>query len=209
MFRDSFKELNTTKIGNLIEILNPLIDAPAFEVATAKALGHPLSFYPSYQFIEIRQTRTNPSYKLNLILPMDHKKWTAQNVHILDGTNKPFYRLNKDLPINITVDNIFTYVKFFFEYVRGAQGKFQILDTIDDIDWHEEPAPAGKKALSKMITPLMITEENNENYVLKAAIIFKDSLFESDVVVGKNGLITLSNQKILVEDLPVIDSVLS
>jgi len=206
MFRDSYKELNAVKIENLIEILNPLLSVSPFEASKTKALSHPLPFYPATQFIEIRKTDINPIFKLNILLPLDDKKWAADDIYILDGTNKPFYALNKKLPINLTIENVTIYVQLFFEYVRGAHGKFQILNSFDDIEWQEQPAPAAKKALAKMIAPLSIIEEDQDQFLLKSSIIFKDSLFESDVLVTKEGLITLSNQKILVEDLPVIDS---
>jgi len=209
MFKDAFKELNGKKIQKIIDILNPMLEASDFEVGKTKALTHPLPFYPTYQFVEIRQTNTNPLYKVNLILPMDDKKWDSKKTLILDGTNKPFYMLNKGLPISLNDENVLTYVQFFFEYVRGAQGKFQILSTLDDINWHEEPAPSGKKALAKMVSPLSIIEKNEEFYLLKASIVFKDSLFESDITVRNDGLITLSNQKILVEDLPIIDPMIA
>ncbi len=74
------------------------------------------------------------------------------------------------------------------------------------MDWREEPAPAGRRALSKMIVPMEIksTDADGISY-LSASIIFKDSLFESDVSVTSDGTVSLSNQELLVEDIPVLD----
>ena len=36
-------------------------------------------------------------------------------------------------------------------------------------------------------------------------MVFKDSLFKSEVEVKPSGLVSLSNEELLVEDLPVLD----
>lgn len=209
MFKDSYKPLTQNKIDTLIEIINPKLNISNFESAETKAIAHPLPFYPSFQYIEARKINANPPLKLNLIAPMDYKKWDAANIYILDGTNNIFYRLNKEIPILLNKSTVHSYVSFFFSYVRGAQGQFQILSSIDDINWNEAPGPSGIKALTKMITPLTIFEKTEDDFLLKSTILFKDSLFESDIHVAQDGIITLKNQKILVEDLPVIDQILS
>ena len=58
-----------------------------------------------------------------------------------------------------------------------------------------------------MIEPLRVSSEDSESFTLKSSIIFKDSLFEADVIVKKDGQITLTRQEILVEDIPVLDDV--
>ncbi len=209
MFKDSYKPLSQNKIDTLIEIINPILDISNFEGAQTKAISHPLPFYPAFQFIEVRKTNASPPLKLNIIAPMDYKKWTGDNISLLDGTNAVFYVLNKEIPILLNESTVHSYVTFFFNYVHGAQGQFQILSSIDDINWHEAPGPSGIKALTKMISPLKIFEKNEDGFLLKSTILFKDSLFESDIHVAQNGIITLKNQKILVEDLPVTDQILS
>ncbi len=209
MFRDSYKPLTANKIDTLIKIINPKITTSPFESAQTKAISHSLPFYPAFQFVEMRKANANPPLKLNLFAPIDYKNWDEENVCLLDGTNSIFYRLNKEIPILLNKSTVHSYVTFFFAYVRGAQGQFQILSSIDDIQWHEAPGPSGIKALSKMIAPLKIIEQNDDEYILKSTILFKDSLFESDIHVAQNGMIALKDQKILVEDLPVVDQILS
>ena len=36
-------------------------------------------------------------------------------------------------------------------------------------------------------------------------MMFKDSLFKSDVTVQDNGVVSLQNEELLIEDMPVLD----
>jgi hypothetical protein len=57
-----------------------------------------------------------------------------------------------------------------------------------------------------MVFPLTLkSEKQDDNFYLSASIIFKDSLFESDIMVSPQGDVSLSNQELLVEDIPVLD----
>ena len=206
MFKDSFKEIKSEKLKSLLEMVNEKLDGSDIEIDKAKALWHPLPFYGGYQFSEIRVKGENPPRLVNVIAPIDNKKWNNQTVHILDGTNKVFYTLNNNLPITLNDETVHLYVKFFFQYVRGANGIFHVINNLDDVNWREQPALSGRKALEKMVSPLSIKDKNDNEYILQATIVFKDSLFKSDIIVKKNGVISLSNQEILVEDLPIADS---
>jgi hypothetical protein len=90
--------------------------------------------------------------------------------------------------------------------VRGAHGIFHVIHKLEDVNWREQPALSGRKALEKLITPMAIKDKSEDGYILNATIVFKDSLFKSDIAVKNNGMISLFNQEILVEDLPIADS---
>jgi len=206
MFKDSFKEMKPNKLESLLSIVNEKLDGSSIDPEKAKALWHPLPFYDGYQFSEIRLKGENPPRLANVIAPIDDKKWQNENVHVLDGSNKIFYELNESLPIILNDSTIHIYAQFFFSYVRGANGIFHIINSLDDVNWREQPALSGRKALEKMINPVLIKDKSDDGYVLSATIVFKDSLFKSDIIVKNNGMISLSNQEILVEDLPIANS---
>ena len=56
-----------------------------------------------------------------------------------------------------------------------------------------------------MIAPLMISSKDEEEWSLISSMVFKDSLFETEINVQMDGTVRLSNQEILVEDIPVLD----
>jgi len=207
MFKDSFKELKSAKIDDLLKIANSKIDGSDLDAQKTKALTHALPFYAGYQFIELKQLGESPSRIINIIAPLDSKKWAEDNLFILDGTNKALYALNQDHGILLDDQTVLIYAQFFFHYVHGANGVFQIINNLEDIQWHEEPAMSGRKALEKLIAPLSIKEKSDDGFVLIATIIFKNSFFKSDILIKKDGMISLSNQEILVEDLPIAEKV--
>ena len=77
---------------------------------------------------------------------------------------------------------------------------------VDDIDWREEPAPAGRKALGKMIEPMHVIKRSEDGTVVfGVSIVFRDSLFSGEAHVKPDGMIVLQNEELLVEDIPVAD----
>jgi len=55
------------------------------------------------------------------------------------------------------------------------------------------------------LLPVALKEEKAGNFYLDITMMFRDSLFKADVEVQPNGLVSLSNEKLLVEDMPVRD----
>lgn len=202
MFSDAYISIEHGKAVALLEMLNPKIDLSPFP-NTSRILCHSLNFYNGYSLYEVSDNGVNPAKKCSFIYK---DNGTTDEIYVLNGTNEPIYSLNKSVPIFLNQSNIVLYVKFFFHYVRGKFGRFHIIENVDEMNWREEPSPAGRKALGKMIAPLeLIKEDERGTYHLKGRIIFKDSLFEADFLVQENGNVNLNNQEILVEGIPVLD----
>ena len=201
MFHDAFIKLDSVQSAKMVELINPKLDIK-FDPARATVMVHDLSFYKGYFVAEIANHDENPPVIRLAICNHDG------DVHVLNWTNVPIFLLNKKVPIRLEGDALLDYVRFFFTFVRGKHGRFLIIDTVDDIDWREEPAPAGRKALAKMIEPLhMKSKEADGTIVMAASIIFKDSLFAGEVHVKPDGNISMQNEELLVEDIPVADDV--
>ena len=203
MFTDSYTQIEHGPAAEILDQLNPLLDGAPFNPAMARVLSHDLPFYNGYSLVEVTDHDVNPLRQISFI----YKKSTGEDkIFLLDGQNEVIYYLNKAVPIFLSEEIIKLYVRFFFSYVRGRHGRFIIVENVDDVEWREEPAPAGRKALGKMIEPMNLKNISDEGaYYLSASIVFKDSLFESDISVDESGTVTLSNQELLVEDIPVID----
>jgi len=204
MFSDAYITIKDGEAAALIEKLNPLLDGASFDPMKAHILSHSLSFYNGYALCEVSDFGTVPVRSISFIYK---ESGDFEEIHILDGTNNPIYHLNKAVPLFLNETNVISYARFFFYYVRGRFGRFNIVENVDEINWREEPSPSGRKALSKMIQVLELEKNALEktSFHMKCSIIFKDSLFESDITVEENGNVSLSNQEMLVEDIPVLD----
>ncbi len=197
---DAFTTLDEQQAALLLERADALLDGAPFAGMVPRVLGRPLPFYSGYRLIEMVARDTHPPVVRSFV---EHNDGTLT---LLDWTNEPVYALNQSVPISLSRETVGAYVKFFFTYIKGKHGRFLIVDNPDEIDWKDEPPPAGRKALAKMIEPLSILRTDPDGtFHLQASMIFKDSLFAAKIAVDPAGLVTLYDEELLVEDIPVRD----
>ena len=199
MYQEAFTKLELSEIATILDQVNPKLDGTVFDAVETTILAQDISFYPGYRLLDIADhTSTNPIRRFVV--------YKADDFIVLNFTNEPIYALNEKLPIKLTEDNIRDYVWFFFTYVRGRHGRFIITENIDDIQWKEEPPPSARKAISAMLSATNVQEITSEGqFTINATMVFKDSLFRSTIKIDANGAVSLSNEELLIEDLPVMD----
>lgn len=203
---DALKKLDETKARKILDIVNPHLNGGAMDIDNTNVLAQEMSFYPGYQFIELAQFSSHPPRKIHALV----KKADNDNgPTILDWTNTPIYEVNARAPVTLTEKNIRDYVRFFFSHVRGRHGRFIITETVDDIKWQEEPPPAARKAVAKMIQPVRIMGMADDGtFQLQVCMMFKDSLFKSRVNVTPGGEVEITDEELIIEDMPVYDDTL-
>lgn len=200
MYQEAFEKLELDETAQILDRVSPLLEGVTFDPVETTILAAEIPFYPGCKLLDVANHTTMPPQRRFVIYSTKHA--TVINFH-----NECIYKFNDDLPIKLDENNVGTYVRFFFTYVRGKHGRFIVVENIDDINWKEDPPPSARQAISRMIKPVSLTKEIGKDGVfhLEARIVFKDSLFKSKVVVQPNGLVTLSDEELLVEDMPVLD----
>lgn len=199
MFQEAYTKLELAEVATILDQVNPSFDGAEFDPVETTIMAVDMSFYPDYRFLEIANHSVSPAMERFVI-------YNPEKFTVLDFSNEPIYALNKETPINLNEDNVVEYVRFFFTYVRGRHGRFLIAEGVDDINWKEEPPPAARKAIGKMLKVLNITEKAEDgSYKLQTTMMFKDSLFKSDVNVTSDGSVSLTEEELLIEDMPVLD----
>lgn len=203
MFQDTYTKLNQADTETVLEKTKASFDGVSFNPANTVIMGRTLDFYPGYKFFDMADHSNNPAARRFVLMKKDA-------VTVLDFTNTPIYEMNKAAPIYLNADTVHEYVRFFFNFVRGRHGRFLIVESVDDIAWKEEPPPAAKKSIAKLIMPVsVITKDiDNGDFHLHAQMIFRDSLFSADIIVQKDGLVQLTNEQLMIEDMPVQDDTL-
>lgn len=79
-------------------------------------------------------------------------------------------------------------------------------ESLEDINWRDDPPPAARKTIGEMIQPLFLEKTDEAGvYYIRACMVFKDSLFKTLVKVEPNGFVSLSDEELLIEDMPVLD----
>lgn len=196
---DQFVKLDLLECETVLEEINPALKGSHFHPATVTILANEPSFYPGYRFLDLADYETVPNIRKFVLYKPGH-------VVVLNWTNEPIYALNEKAPIVLTETTVADYVRFFFTYVRGRHGRFIITESVEDVTWRDEPPPAARKAIGKMLEPLHIQERGSAgDFKLVARMMFKDSLFKTTVNVQANGLVNLSDEELLIEDMPVMD----
>ncbi len=199
MFKDAFIKLDPVQAARMTDLINPKLDIK-FDPANASVMVHNLPFYEGHFLVELSKNDQHPPITRAAVCN------EKGDVFVLNWTNETIYQLNKKIPILLNEETRAEYVRFFFSYVRGSHGRFLIVDSVDDIDWREEPAPSGRKALGKMIEPMRVKKrEKDGTVVFSLCLIFKDSLFQAQAHLKPDGTLSIDDEELLVEDIPVAD----
>ncbi|MAI61181.1 MAG: hypothetical protein CBB87_01680 [Micavibrio sp. TMED27] len=201
MYQNAFTKLELPEMAIVLDRVNEKLGGIEFDPVDAVILAQNISFYPGYRLLEIADHTVMPSVKRYAV-------YSDDEFFIINFSNEPIYKFNVDLPINLNKENVSDYVRFFFTYVKGKHGRFILTENVDDIPWKEDPPPSARKALGDLIIPITIEDHDEEgSFFIRCCMCFKDSLFKTRVKIQKNGLVSMSEEELLVEDMPVLDDV--
>lgn len=201
MLQEALMRLDRLESEELLQEINPALGDTVFTPDNTTILAQDLEFYPGYRFLDIAEYDTAPALRRFVI-------YKAGDVTVLNWTNEPVYNLNGRAPLCLDDYNVGDYARFFFTYVRGRHGRFVVTENIDNIAWRESPPPAVRQTIGKMITPVTLHERRPDgSFDLSLCMMFKDSLFKSRVHVAADGTVSLSQEELLIEDMPVLDDI--
>jgi hypothetical protein len=202
MFQDAMMRLVDAELEELLSIVNSAYEGSPFEVKMTVALMHPLSFYPSAFYIELTDQRTFPPRRMAIVRK-------EKDIVFLDWTSETIIALNKKMSLKLTEKNLSDYVRFFFENTRGEKGQYTLVESVDDIPWHDDPPLGARRSLAKLIEPLHILERPaDKSWLLSACFLYKSALFKTEIALKKDGSLDLKRQALLAEEMPVLDAVL-
>lgn len=199
MYQEAFEKVETKEAKAMLAELASLLVGVTFKAEDATIMQATPRFYPGYEFLDIGDYSNTPAQRRFAMYK------PGESV-VLDFTNAPIYTLNKTCPIKLDTDNVADYLRFFFTYVRGKHGRFIIVENVDDIPWRDDPPPAARKAIGNMLMPVTLHDIDDEGvFHLETCMLFKDSLFKSHAEITRDGFVSLRDEELLVEDMPVLD----
>ncbi len=194
-----FKKLGVKETKDILSSINGHAELSNFKPEQTIIMAQGLSFYPGFRLLDISDMTTIPEKRIYALVSDKHESI------LLDYTNEPIYAANEDAPIRLDTGVVADYVRFFFNFVRGAYGRFVLAESLDDIRWQEEPPLNARKAIAKMLTPLTLLERLPENYIMEAGFIFRDSLIKAKLDIDHKGKIRMYDEEIIIEDMPIMD----
>jgi hypothetical protein len=183
---------------------------------TAAAHEALLSFYEGGKLIAV--SRSCETRDLFFLLPADSKA----AVELLDGTNEPIYSYNDHNGVVLNGAATLDYIRFFFHFVRGQQGAFQIVEKHEDVEWCPNAPEDTKTKANTLLMPLTARGTHRSGLLRHSAtVVFKNALFKTDIYVASKrienvtlpgddcsqdfslGQSALHDEDLLMEDLPV------
>lgn len=204
MFQEAFKKLEADDVTTILGQVQTSLDSK-FNPDQTTILAWNAPFYPGFKVLEIANHDVMPAIRTFAV-------YSPKKFAILDFTNKPITSLNSDVPIKLSSENICDYIRFFFNFVKGKHGRFHIVESVDDIPWKDDPPPQARKAIGTMITPITLVPParggDKTKFYAIGNFILKNGLFKSDIEVDSKGNITLTNEQLQVDDMPVTDEIL-
>jgi hypothetical protein len=195
---EDWQKLDPERAARVLDDVNPHLEPVPFSTSETTVRMQRLPFYKDYVFYELTDLSAVPAArKYAVCKPGD--------VNVINWTNQTIYETNEKAPVVLDEKSVVDYVKFFFNYVRGRHGRFLIIESIDDIRWQVEPPLQGRKVMQEMLEPVTLVGQDPEGtYNLEAFMVFKDSLFKTKVHVQPDGLVSMSEEELKIEGMPVL-----
>lgn len=177
----------------LIEESRALLEAKNMNMNALEVRAAALSWYDEYKFVTLQD---DDQTRYMLYKPGD--------AELMNWTNEIIYRVNDKAPIKLDRKNVILYAKFFFHYVRGQLGRFIIVEKPDDVAWLDN---ANAEEMQKVADRLMAVAYKgigrDNRYLLTSTVVFKNALFRTNIRVAADGLMELTDEELLLEDLNV------
>jgi hypothetical protein len=177
----------------LLEEARPQLEAKNMNLGAIEVRGCALPWYDEYRFYSLQdeeQTR--------------HLLYKPGDPELMNWTNEIIYRVNDKAPIKLDRKNVILYAKFFFHYVRGQLGRFIIVEKPDEVAWLDNATPDEMQKVADRLMAVTYKGIGRDNrYLLTASVVFKNALFKTNIRVAPDGLMELTDEELLLEDLNV------
>lgn len=195
---EDWQKVDVERAARILSEVNPHLEPVPFSMESTTVRSQRLPFYRDYEFLELTDLSASPAARKYAI-------YKAGDVNVINWTNQAIYETNEKAPIYLDERSVISYVKFFFSYVRGRHGRFLIIETIDDIRWQVEPPLQGRKVMQQMLEPVtLLSKDDDGTFNLEAFMVFKDSLFKTRVHVKPDGLVSMSEEELKIEGMPIL-----
>ncbi len=190
----------------LIAKLQPVDDKYQLNAATTQIDLCDLDWYEDYQLIRLADTLwENPKLCLYYLISPQHKLFR------LNGTSPPVHEVNKKAPIKLNKDNVLSYLIFFCFFVRGEEGPFYLLESMDDPLVEElrnassdnQPMLTAYEVVEGTIRSLTLEGINEKgHYLCDGVVSYSNAMFIANFAVHSGGMIDMLDDEPIAADMP-------
>lgn len=195
---NNWNDVTGEELQGFLEQINPIDNKYRVSPASTQVAWRQLPFYESVVLIRVRDAawgnkRLNVYYLTN-----------EGNLFRLMGQSPPIHEVNGIAPIQVTEDNVLDYLRFFCYFVRGEEGPFLIVESIDDPDLPKDLDAQTRAVVDGTVRPASYEGRNDQGHFLCEGVVFySNALFIAHFAVQPGGMIEMLDDDPIADNLPV------
>jgi hypothetical protein len=132
----------------------------------------------------------------------------GSSLHILRATPEHIYEVNQSEGLQLDDGQVPSYVRFFFDNLGGR--RTAVVERPEEVPWFEPSSAdpdlnAQKEHASSLIHSMLVMPSDADDYDVAATGVTGTQLKEIDLAVKRDGKIDVRNERVLIEDIPVVE----
>ena len=113
----------------------------------------------------------------------------------LDGTSPPIHRTNAQVGIRLDDGNVADYLRFFCFFVRGDDGPFLIVESMDQPEIPKGLTTKERRRLRRHLRPLVLWGRNDDGrFRLTGDVYYSNAVFLADFLVDPGGVVDMVSE---------------
>ena len=156
----------------------------------------PLPFYATAKLVTVEYV-TESKDRLTRYFLEDS---TNDILRELNGTSPPIHGSNKDFPLVLDdIEKAISYLRFFTTFVNSDGGAFQLIESVDDLNWQDGVSELEKNSIRNLIRPVYMWQEKNthDKWHATATVYYSNNIYHAKFEVASDGTM------VMVDDIPI------
>lgn len=202
----SWTSFSEEQIKEFLEQINPIDGKYRTSLVSTMVRRRSLPYYGVHELISVKDANwVNKKLEIYYL-----HNTTNKNLYRLNGTSPPIHEVNSKDPVNITEENVLHYLSFFCFFVRGDEGPFLVIDSLDNpwiaksvFDWSSESMDkAGYLTLREAFqAPEYFGQDAEGKYRISTLVYYSNAIFKADFLVEPSGMLSMINDQPILADL--------
>ena len=197
MTNTQWERLPQEQAANVMRTIGAMADSAVFSVQMTEVTCRPLPFYKRYKLFRLTNYATMPCFKMDYLGDGETGRFFP-----LNGLPNTLYDVNENDDIELDADTVVAYIDFFFAQVQGPEGDIYLIKAPDALPMLSSLPKNQQESVREHFQEMNVTEnEANDGFTIAATLYYGGTLLSADIQVKKGGEISVSNQKMLLQNI--------
>ncbi|MCK5295617.1 MAG: hypothetical protein KAJ75_01885 [Alphaproteobacteria bacterium] len=175
--------------------INSKFHRELFDKESSRLRARNLPFYKDYKLLEITEFASHPPLTMDFLFKGD-------DIEQVDGTKDSILSVSKKADVYLNKKNVTGYVKFILNSMMSEDGRFQVIENIEEMPFSEDPSQELFNELKDLVKPVKTINMTEEGYDIEAYVLYSRTLFKTKLNVTHKGVVDITKEEILKEELP-------